>query len=147
MPPVAARPNAAVFFAAAATLPLAPVAALCTIVVPALESLTPELLSPRSGLGGGAAFFAACCRLAVLAAAGLAGLIGRAGKGFSGDVAIPEGLTGERGRVRELCDLGDRTVEGWSGLALAREAVRVALVFAVAAVVFARFFAIGRSCD
>lgn len=57
--------------------------------------------------------------------------------------------------MRELWDLGERTVDGWRGLAVVREAVRAALVLAVAgagaAVVavtaLARFFVMGRSCE
>ena len=76
------------------------------MVVPALESLTPELLSSR-GAGAAAGFRAACCLLAALTA-GLAVFTGRAGNGFSGIVD----LKGERGNVRELCDFGDKTVLG-----------------------------------
>ena len=56
-------------------------------------------------------------------------------------------MKGERGRVRELWDLGERTVEGRRFL---RDAVRVALVLAVkdvvVVVVLVRFLGFARSC-
>ena len=57
-------------------------------------------------------------------------------------------MNGERGRVRELWDLGERTVEGGRFL---RDAVRVALVLAVTVVVvvvvvLVRFLGFARSC-
>ena len=65
-----------------------------------------------------------------------------AAAGFSGEVA----LNGDLGRVRELWNLGDRTVDV-DGCRTLREVVRVAFVFACAAVVWvlARFFGFARS--
>ena len=62
---------------------------------------------------------------------------------FSGERAV---LKGERGRVRELWDLGERIVEV-EGAGPLRETVRVAFVFATVVVaVLARFLGLGRSC-
>ena len=135
-PIVAALAVAVTPFLAGAPLPLAAAAAagLLTIVVPALLSLTPLLLpstSPLAGAGAGV-FFAVGCRLAALpTAAGFAG-------GFSGDA-----LKGERGRVLELWDLGDKTVEA-SGFLL-REAFVLAAAVGFVAAVLARFFGLAMS--
>jgi hypothetical protein len=73
----------------------------------------------------------------------LTGLMGRwRNDDFSGDA--PAGLNGERGRVRELCDLGDKTPPDGATTTPFRETVRVALVLAAAAV-FARFFGLAKS--
>jgi hypothetical protein len=88
----------------------------------------------------------ATCRLAARAAAAVGLLAFR-------DVAMVvvllslagmSDLIGERGIVRELCDLGERTAVGPP----LRETVREAFVLAVAtaAVVFARFFGFASSC-
>jgi len=71
---------------------------------------------------------------------GFTGLAGLAivNAGFSGETCF----RGDRGSVRELADLGDRTVGGTAFW----DAVRVAFVFAVAIAVFVRFLGLGRSC-
>ena len=134
-PIVAALAVAVTPFLAGAPLPLAAAAAgLLTIVVPALLSLTPLLLPSTSLLAGAGAggFFVVGCRLATLpTAAGFAG-------GFSGDA-----LKGERGRVLELWDLGDKTVEA-SGFLL-REAFVLAAAVGFVAAVLARFFGLAMS--
>ena len=70
-------------------------------------------------------------------------------EGFSGD---PPALKGERGRVLELWDLGDKIVDvGAARGFLLREALVLAWFVAVAvagfrAAVLARFFGLARSC-
>jgi hypothetical protein len=122
-----------------------------TMVVPAEVLLASELRPvsfslavpyPNPAVAAAPRF--ACVRLAVrfpMAGAG-GGLIGLAGRivGFSG--GAPDGLKGERGRVRELWDLGERTVEGTT----LREAVRDAFALVIVVAVLARFFGLGRSC-
>lgn len=73
-----------------------------------------------------------------VAAGAFTGLGGRIEDGFSGEV-----LNGERGRVRELCDLGDRTVVGLAFLEAVRDVLSV-VVPVVDAAVFARFFGFAR---
>lgn len=115
-------------------------AGFVTMVVPALV-LLPSLLRPSGSVAIGAprlsswrlgtreTSFEAACRIDALI-----GLTGRMACAFSKAGAGPA-LTGERDSVRELWDLGDRTVE----VTTVRDAARVAFVFAVA--VLARFFA------
>lgn len=139
--PTAGALAGAGFLATAGAL-LVAAAGLVTMVVPALVLLASLLLRSASGVGaprlpcrlgtrevglGGAR----CC------IDGLTGLIGRMAAGFSGTT----GLNGERGRVRELCDFGERTLEGTTF----RDAVRVAFMFAAVAVLV-RFFGFARSC-
>lgn len=137
--PVAATGAASCFVVAVAFLP--PVALLAeavflgsggflvpdfvTIVVPALELLAPLVL-PSASEAAPVRF--ACCRLGALvdldaAAVWVEGttFVGRA---FSGDSV--EGFSGDCGKVRELCDLGDSTPPGPAF----REAVRGALELA-----------------
>jgi hypothetical protein len=91
----------------------------------------------------------AACRLAARAAAA----VGLFVPAIARDVVVVvllsmmglSDLIGERGTVRELCDLGERTAVGPPR----RETVRVALVLAVAlpaAAVFVRFFGFAISC-
>lgn len=111
-----------------------------TIVVPALVLLASLLRPSASEAAAGPRLTS---RLIARAASdGLTGLVGRGRPkwAFSGE---PPSLNGERGRVRELWDLGDRTVDGTTFF----DAVHVALVFAGAATVFDRFFGLGRSCE
>ena len=83
---------------------------------------------------------------AAAVAAGLIGLVGRdIIEGFS------SGFTGERGRVRELCERGDRTADG----TILRDAARGAFEFAavvvvdgavVVVVIFVRFLGLEEGC-
>jgi hypothetical protein len=116
-------------------------AGLWTIVVPAEVLLASELRPTSFSLPGPAAAPRFAVRLAVRFPGTGMDLVGLAGRtvGFSG--ALPAGLKGDRGRVRELWDLGERTAEGTT----LRDAVRAAFVFA-AAVALARFFGLARSC-
>ena len=126
-------------------------AGLVTTVVLALETLVPLVLASASGSTGFTIAlpppFRQVVREAARDAGALLSVLEQLVAGFSG------ALKGERGNVRELCDLGERTA---NGTGLAREAVRVAFVFALAAAVFVRFFGLGipwtgfvgrRGCD
>lgn len=146
---------AAVVFAGAAFRVAGAFFATCLVttvvlVVPALVVLLslsrPSVFSAAALAGAGRLV----CRLGaredgfedmalVCVTIGFTGLAGRAvvNAGFSGEVC----LSGDRGRVREFAERGERTVGG-----ALLDAVRVAFVFACAVAVLVRFFGFAKSC-